>query len=237
MASDPSNFQMPLEDMNVRQLKKAAHEIGIDLKKVEGDKRIKHTWKNALIAHGCYDPSIGQGPAPQAQAQAQLPQAEWCININDQPVPEQPAQENDVILDELMAEFDRCIAEPIPEPLECSICFETIQPTNRTILKCKHEFCSECFGTAMRAPNSGNCPVCRERIIPKLPEPPLEQSSSAVRFVETIPTTTMNRIIDNYMDIRLHISLTDDRYISIRDMLRGVIIPIIDWYRREAIIF
>ena len=128
MASDPTNFQMPLENMNVRQLKKAAHEIGIDLKKVEGDKRIRHTWKNALIAHGYYDPSIAQAQAPQAQAPqaqaqlqlVQLPQAEWCININDQPVPEQQA----------------------PEPIECSICFETIQPTNRTILRCKHEFCS-----------------------------------------------------------------------------------------------
>ena len=157
---------------------------------------------------------------PRAPRARQAPQAEWCININDQPVPEQP----------------------IPEPIECSICFETIQPTNRTILKCKHEFCSECFGTAMRAPNSGNCPVCRDRVLPRQPEPSLDLSSSdslvsnTLGIIQMMPREILNTKIDNYL---LSIGITQEHrnYYEWYQRLRAFAYPIIEWYRQEAEIY
>ena len=52
---------------------------------------------------------------------------------------------------------------------ECSICFETIGPTNKSILRCGHMYCGDCIFHHFQRTGGTFCPNCRQEFAIRLP--------------------------------------------------------------------
>ena len=52
------------------------------------------------------------------------------------------------------------------EAEECSICLEKFGPTNRTVLRCGHQYCNDCIFRHYSSSSRGNeCPCCRREYV------------------------------------------------------------------------
>ena len=92
----------------------------------------------------------------------------------------------------------------IIETTDCAICLNILQETNRTILRCGHQFCTECIFTSMR--RSNNCPLCRQNIIEEgrhRDEERIHQENNYVTITNSLVEQENNyiNIINNALDI------------------------------------
>lgn len=55
------------------------------------------------------------------------------------------------------------LSDKIIETDSCPICFNTLAQTNKTITRCGHQFCGDCFIKHIKSYNS--CPSCRGLLI------------------------------------------------------------------------
>ncbi len=55
------------------------------------------------------------------------------------------------------------LSDKIIETDSCPICFNTLAQTNKTITRCGHQFCGDCFIKHIKSSNS--CPSCRGLLI------------------------------------------------------------------------
>jgi len=51
------------------------------------------------------------------------------------------------------------------ETQECPICFDELGVTNKAILRCGHQFCSDCIFTHLQKAHGSDCPCCRTEYV------------------------------------------------------------------------
>ena len=51
------------------------------------------------------------------------------------------------------------------ETAECPVCFDELGKTNKAILRCGHQFCSDCIFTHLQKARGSDCPCCRAEYV------------------------------------------------------------------------
>jgi hypothetical protein len=51
------------------------------------------------------------------------------------------------------------------ETAECPVCFDELGNTNKAILRCGHQFCSDCIFTHLQKARGSDCPCCRAEYV------------------------------------------------------------------------
>ena len=52
---------------------------------------------------------------------------------------------------------------------ECLICMDTLGSTNKTILRCGHQYCGDCIFTHFQSAGGTSCPACRQDYAVRVP--------------------------------------------------------------------
>jgi len=71
------------------------------------------------------------------------------------------------------------------EPVECAICYETLEKTNICTTSCGHTFCMTCIIQLARSTSSNNnsCPLCRQVLVEQYT--PVIQSDEFINIIQS----------------------------------------------------
>ena len=92
------------------------------------------------------------------------------------------------------------LVEKAIETDACPVCMDTLGETNKTILRCGHQFCGDCIFTHFQNSGGTSCPCCRKDFATRVPNwlPPNTQDN------QHNETREFQRYVRNLMDLPLH---------------------------------
>lgn len=92
------------------------------------------------------------------------------------------------------------LVEKAIETDACPICMDTLGETNKSILRCGHQFCGDCIFTHFQNSGGTSCPCCRKDFATRVPNwlPPNSSDNQQDQ------SRGFQRYVRNIMDLPLH---------------------------------